>query len=688
LIPDDFWSLRFITDMRLSPDGRHIAYALESNDGTANERHSAIWLLDTETGASTQFTSGAKRDNSPRWSPDGSHLAFVSNRDNREGQVYVMPAHGGEARQLTHMKHGASDLFWSGDGTWIGFESEVRPDEPPFTPDAHDTAAREHEAQREKDEADRPRIITRLQYRWDGKGYFEGRTHLFRVTIDDGRVEQLTDGDFDNSDGECSPDGRFVAFISDRTDERDANMTSDLWLLDLQTRDLRRLTSATHSISHLAWSPDGARIAFLASPKITDHAFYNTALLVADPATGEITTNLLDALDRSADYGIYGDIPGPSQSAPVWSPDGSALYVLSQRRGGVDVLRAPIAGDAAATETVVNGEDAHLTQIAISPDAARLYALRADPTSPWEIHQYALDNIASDTSVLQAFDAESAPTIPARRLTTVNATVAEQRTIVAPEQFTFPSFDGQQIDGWLYRPARAEGNAPLVLWVHGGPHAAFGQTFYMQAQMLTGLGYAVLHTNPRGSSGYGEAFAQACDHDWGGGDYRDVLAAVDAAIACGGIDSERLAVMGTSYGGYMTNWIVGQTARFKAAVTINSVTNLFTSFGTGDIDSVWASGDYGWPWEREAFYRERSPITYAARVTTPIRIIAAEEDYRCPIAQSEEYYTWLKKLGNVPVDFVRLPKASHGVFASPRQRVRRMELVFEWITRYCPAEEI
>ncbi|MGZ3583380.1 MAG: TolB family protein, partial [Ktedonobacterales bacterium] len=152
LIPDDFWSLRFITDMRLSPDGRRIAYALESNDPAANERHSAIWLLDTETGASTQFTSGAKRDNSPRWSPDGSHLAFVSNRDGKEGQVYVMPAHGGEARQLTHMKHGASDLFWSGDGTWIGFESEVRPDESPFTPDAHDNAAREHEAQREKDE--------------------------------------------------------------------------------------------------------------------------------------------------------------------------------------------------------------------------------------------------------------------------------------------------------------------------------------------------------------------------------------------------------------------------------------------------------------------------------------------------------------------------------------------------------
>jgi dipeptidyl aminopeptidase/acylaminoacyl peptidase len=162
---------------------------------------------------------------------------------------------------------------------------------------------------------------------------------------------------------------------------------------------------------------------------------------------------------------------------------------------------------------------------------------------------------------------------------------------------------------------------------------------------------------------------------------------VEAALARGRLDPERLAVIGTSYGGYLTNWIVGHTGRFRAAVTINSVTNLFTSFGTGDIDSVWAAGDYGWPWEREAFYRERSPITYARDMSTPLRIIAAEQDYRCPIAQSEELYTWLKKLGRAPVELVRLPNASHSAFATPRQRVRRMELVLEWILRYCPAEE-
>ncbi|MGH2515089.1 MAG: alpha/beta hydrolase family protein, partial [Ktedonobacterales bacterium] len=260
------------------------------------------------------------------------------------------------------------------------------------------------------------------------------------------------------------------------------------------------------------------------------------------------------------------------------------------------------------------------------------------------------------------------------------------RQAVEPERFDLAAFDGWAVEAWLYRPTQTTGPAPLVLWIHGGPHGAYGQTFYLQAQILASRGYAVLHANPRGSTGYGERFAQACDSDWGGGDYKDLMAAVDATLARGGLDADRLAVMGTSYGGYMTNWIVGQTDRFKAAVTINSVTNLVTSFGTGDIDSVWAEGDYGWPWEREAFYKERSPITYATRMRTPLRIIGAEEDYRCPISQSEEFYVWLKKLGNAPVDFVRLPHASHSVFASPGQRVRRMELVLEWIERYCPAD--
>jgi dipeptidyl aminopeptidase/acylaminoacyl peptidase len=542
--------------------------------------------------------------------------------------------------------------------------SQVREDDPGPVSEPEDEAARKR---REKDEADKPRIITRLQYRWDGKGYFEGRSHLFRVHVANGATEPLTDGDYDDGGAASSADGRYLAFVSDRTDERDANMPNDVWLLDLASRNLRCLTDGHARVSHLAWSPDGQHLAFLAEPEIQRHTRYIVALVVVDIESGTVV-NLLDGADRSATNGLYSDTPGPDLSAPVWSADGTELYFLSQRGGGVDVLRVPAGGG--DLETVVNGVEVTIDQIALAPDGDRLFALRSDPTHLWDVWSY---SVAGD----------SAP----RALTEVNAGLAEERRTVAPERFTYESYDGQRIEGWLYRPDAGPRAAPLVLWIHGGPHGAYGQMFYMQAQMMVGKGYAVLYANPRGSTGYGEAFAQGCDYDWGGGDYRDLMVGVDAALARGELDPEQLAVMGTSYGGYMTNWIVTQTDRFKVAVTINSVTNLYTSFGTGDIDSVWAEGDYGWPWENEEFYREHSPITHAARVRTPIRIISAEHDYRCPIAQSEEWFTWLKKLGKVPVDFVRLPGASHGVFASPRQRVRRMQLVFEWIERWVPVSQ-
>ncbi len=659
--PDDFWRMRFVTDMRLSPDGSRLAYTVESSDRDANESRAAIWLLDLASGATRQLTSGAKRDTSPRWSPDGTQLAFVSTRGDGPAQVWAIPVGGGEARQVTRLRHGASDPVWSADGRWLCVRAEVRPDDPAPASEPEDEAARKR---REKDEADKPRIISRLQYRWDGKGYFEGRAHLFRVPLADGAPEPLTEGDYDNGDAACSPDGRYLAFVSDRTDERDANMQNDVWLLDLASRELRRLTDGHARVSHLCWSPDGRRLAFLSEPEICRPTRYNEALVVADVESGRLAS-LLDATDRTATNGIYNDTPGPSLSSPVWSSDGASIYLLSQRGGGVDVLRVAAAGG--AVETVVDGTGHVVEQVAVAPGADRLYALRCDPTRLWDIWAYALP-AGGD----------------ALALTHVNTPLAEDRHTVAPERFTCETFDGQSVACWLYRPVASAAPAPLVLWVHGGPHGAFGQSFYMQAQMLAGKGYAVLYANPRGSTGYGEAFAQGCDYDWGGGDYRDLMAALDAALARGGLDPQRLTIMGTSYGGYMTNWAVTQTDRFKAAVTINSVTNLYSSFGTGDIDSVWAEGDYGWPWEREAFYRERSPITHVASVTTPIRIIAAEQDYRCPISQSEEWFTWLKKLGKVPVDFVRLPGASHSVFATPRQRIRRMELVFEWIERWVP----
>ncbi len=679
-VPEDFWRLRFLTEMRLAPDGKRIAYTVEWNDEQANEKRAAIWLYDLATGESRQLTAGLKCDTSPRWSPDGSQLAFVSNRDGAETQLYVLPVMGGEARRLTLMRRGASEPFWSPDGRWIGFESEVRPGDKPTEPDTRDAATRERE---EKDEAEQPRIYTRQQYRWDGKGYFEGRVHLFRVWLADEqdgdskphKVEALTRGDYDNASGACSPDGHWLAFTSDRSDDRDANMATDLYLLDLHSNTLRRLTNGEHEIGQPVWSLDSPYIAAIGNPIVREHAAYNEALLVADVASGDVR-NLLAGRDVSAGSGLYGDVPGPDAGAPVWSSDSASVYFVTQQRGGTAILRASLHED--TLQPVLTEPRRNLQQFALLADNAgnqRIVALAAGATDLWDIWEFAPADDGSASS--------------SRRLTALNATLLAGRALVEPERFTCRSFDGQEVEGWLYRPPNAPDTShasgtPLVLIIHGGPHAAYGETFMLRAQVLAGKGYAALYANPRGSTGYGETFMQSCDHDWGGGDYQDVIAALDAALARGGLDGARLAVTGASYGGYMTNWIVGQTNRFEAAVTVHSVTNLHSSFGTGDIDSFSAEGDYGWPWEREEFYRERSPLTYADRVRTPIRIIAAERDYRCPISQSEEYYTWLKKRSTVPVEFVRLPNASHQTYASPRQRIRYLNLVFEWIERWVP----
>jgi dipeptidyl aminopeptidase/acylaminoacyl peptidase len=671
LVAEDFWSLRFVTEMKPAPDGRSIAYTVEWNDQGANETHSAIWLYDLLTSQTRRLTAGQKQDRSPRWSPDGRQLAFVSNRDVAETQIYLLQLEGGDAEPLTRMRRGADEPFWSADGRWIGFVSEVRPGDTPTAPDTRDAATRKRE---EKDEAERPHIYTRTQYRWDGKGYFEGRKHLFRLWLEHREIDALTEGDFDNSNGACSPDGRWLAFTSDRAANRDANMATDLYLQSLDDGDLRCLTEGTYAIGCLVWSRDSRYIAAFASPIVAEHAAYNTVLLVASAQDGGVS-NLLAGLDISALTGLYGDVPGPdADTGPVWSGDGHHIYFVSQRRGGSAVLRAPASGDTPAEEVILepNQHIAGCTLLQPARGGHWIITLSASPTELWDIWKYAVGG-------------EPGAGAP-ERVTHCNADFLAGRRLITPERLRCPSFDGREMEGWLYRPPKAAAPAPLVLIIHGGPHAAYGESFMLRAQVLAGRGYAALYANPRGSTGYGEAFMQACDHDWGGGDYQDLMSIVDAALALGDLDPSRLGVTGGSYGGYMTNWIICQTHRFAAAVTVRSVTNLTSCFGTGDIDSFSAEGDYGWPWEQETFYRERSPLTYAEYVRTPVRIIAAENDYRCPISQSEEYYTWLKKRSSAAVELVRLPNASHQVYASPRQRISYLKLVFEWIEHWIPVE--
>jgi dipeptidyl aminopeptidase/acylaminoacyl peptidase len=666
---EDTWAFRLITGMRLSPDGQRIAFTLETQDKELNEKRSAIWVLDVNKSVPHQFTSGAKQDSSPRWSADGRLLAFLRNDQGDKSQVWVMPADGGEARRLTNMKHGVEDFCWSPNGAWIAFTSELRPDGKITNDDdtPKDAKAKERE---ERDEAERLRVVTRLQFRWDGRGLLEGRSHLFKINVESGELVRLTEGDYHHSDPAWSPDGTFIVVCSDRAEDRDANLAQDLWLIDPETKEARQLTDGTAGASSPAWSPDGQSIAYFMTPVLPRNSAANTHVMVISRAGGS-PRDLSGHVDIDCHPALLTDLYAGGSVPPQWSADGAWLYAVATEHGSTNVFRfSPAGGDA---ERVTAGAH-HISQIVLSPDSHHLVAMQASPLDIWNLYSYNLDNLPVE--------------VPERRLTAVNDALLSEVELVAPEQFTFTGPDEWEIDGWLYRPHGAKPGAqyPLVLWIHGGPFSSYGSTFYLWAQVLAARGYAALYVNPRGSSGSGEAFAQAVNFDWGGKDYQDIMAGEDAAIARGGIDPDRMAVTGASYGGYMTNWIIGHTHRFQAAITLNSVTNLTSSFGTGDIDSTYAEREYGLPWEAEAAYRERSPLTYAPNITTPTLIIHAENDYRCPIEQGEQLYVWLKKLGRAPVEFIRVPRASHTVNASPRQRLQVREKVFEWIERYVPAD--
>ncbi len=672
---DDTWSIKTITELSLSPDGQRIAYTLESLDKEQNAKRSAIWMLERRTGQARQFTSGAKHDGSPRWSPDGRWLAFVSDRQGEQSQLWVMPTNGGEARKLTKMRNGVGDFCWSPDGAWLAFISEIKLDSK-ITEDEDTTTDPKAKEREKQDESQRLRHVSRLQFRWDGRGLLEGRGHLFKINIQSGELVRLTEGDFHHGEPAWSPDGREIVVVSDREENRDANLTQDLWLIDAETKEARKLTDSSSDLAYPMWSPDGQSIACWMTPVLPRNSAANTHVVVIT-REGGAPRNLTAQTDQDYHPAMLTDLYWGGASGPIWSADGAWLYTVATERGCTNVYRVPAGGvppafqpAGAGPERVTSGEH-HISHIAVAPSHRYLFALQADPQNFWDIYEYSLNEAPA----------------PAKRLTNVNGPLFETVELAAPERFTFKGPDDWDVDAWLYRPHRFKDGEtyPLVLWIHGGPFSSYGSTFYLWAQLLAAKGYHAFYVNPRGSAGYGEVFSQAVDFDWGGKDFEDIMAGVDAAIARGGVDAGRMAVHGGSYGGYMTNWIISHTDRFKAAVTLNSVTNFASSFGTGDIDSVYAERQYGLPWDAPEMYRERSPITYVANITTPTLIIHSENDYRCPIEQGEQLYVSLKKLGRAPVGFIRVPLSSHSVNASPRQRLQVREQVFAWIEQWVPA---
>lgn len=648
--PEDLYLLRTVSDPQISPDGRYVAYAVGWSDRESDKSQSAVHVasLDGRRPA-RRFTQGT-RDHSPRWSPDGRYLAFVSDRCEKK-QLFLAPLDGGEPRQVTKAKFGVSQPAWSPDGKRVACVARV--------------GDYKEMDERSPTEKSAPRVIRDLRYRLDGVGFFdERRLHIFTVDVESGTQTQVTDGDWNDEHPSWSPDGRLVAFVSDRGRERhQRHPRTDVWVVPSGGGRARKLTRSRGSASYPAFSPDGRSVAFLGHEHGYAGLAKNPHLLVVPTDGGETPQSVSAPIDRPV-----AGWPVATGRTFAWTRRGDSLMFLAGDRGTVALYRASLVNGSMGK---LLGGERQIESFALARDGNRVTFAAAWASQPGEVY----------ATILRGATRE-------RNLSHVNDELRSTAEFARVRRMRYRAPDGLEIEAFVLHPPnyRSGKRYPTALQIHGGPHAAHPSGFWLERQSLAAAGYVVLLPNPRGSTTYGEEFAHACVGDWGGKDCEDLMAAVDALVQRGVADPDRLCVGGYSYGGFMTAWAVGHTDRFRAAVIGAPVSNLVSHIGTTDIPwfDVYQLG--GTPFSDPETYRERSPIAHLANVNTPVLLVHNEGDLRCPIAQSEEIFQALKMMGK-EVEFVRYPGGFHTYDThAPSQLVDRMHRIRAWYDSHTPSQ--
>jgi dipeptidyl aminopeptidase/acylaminoacyl peptidase len=642
MVPEDVYELTGVADPRLSPDGRTIAYAVWKIDKETNDVKGAIWLAPVDgSSPPRQFTSGTTRDSDPRWSSDGTRIAFTSKRDGGVAQLYVMPVGGGEARKLTDFKEDVTQPAWSPDGERLVFVARVR--------------GPEYEEVDDKKRA--PRRIKRLQFKLDNEGWtFDRPKHLFVVPAD-GSAEptQITSGDFEDEQPDWSPDGSKIAFAAARHEDWDITLSRDVYVMPSEGGDPVRVTAMDGYCSSPSWSPDGARIAYLFQPGVFDDPRHTQIAVV--PAEGGERVVLTDPLDRNCAPYFTG------VREPIWEGNESLLFGIEDS-GNVHLYR--VAADGSGRPEEVIGGDLMLTGY--------------DAVGGQIVHSY-----HTPTQLSELF-------VGKRPVTEVGRPFSEARDLPAPERFVAVSPDGSEVEAWIMRPAGYEQGKkyPLLFNIHGGPFSQYGNKFFDEFQIYAGAGYAVVYSNPRGSSGYSEEWGRAIrgpvtgGPGWGTVDYEDCMAVVDEALKrFEFLDSDRLGVMGGSYGGFMTSWIVGHNDRFQCAISERAVNQFISEAEESDFGPLFKSEIGAYFWEAPDAYQSVSPSTYAKNIQTPLLILHSENDLRCPVGQAEGLFAILRTLKR-EVEFVRFPVEGHELSRSgnPVHRVMRFQIILEWLGRH------
>jgi dipeptidyl aminopeptidase/acylaminoacyl peptidase len=638
--PEDYFALEAVSDPRISPDGTRVAFALTKVDPAKKQRRSAIWMVPADGSRPPwALTTSPQNTNSPRWSPDGRSLAFLSARpgdDDSKGvdktQVHVLSLDGGEARRLTSAEDGVRAFAWSPDGSRLVCVIRTPPPKEDLGFERTDS-----------------RRYTGIFYKLDGVGWDDGRrSHLFVVEAASGESKQITSGPWNDTDPEWSPDGTRIAFVSDRTSgERDwEGRHSDVWVVPAAGGEAVRISDHDEADTDPAWSPDGRTLAFFGSLSEGDHP----KIYLAPSAGGAPSTLASPGVDHLGNH-------------LTWDAGGRALTFEAGAKGERHLFRVDLGSK--AVNPVTRGAR-QVSQVDVSEKARRMVYRANDSTHPDDLY-------VADLSGLNE-----------RRLTRFNAALLEG--LPAVERVAWKGADGWDIEGFLLKPAGWETGRkhPMVMSVHGGPNGMHGYGWLFDLQCFASRGYAVFMPNPRGSSGYGEAFQRAVTNEWGGKAYVDIMNGVEAVLKANPwIDRERLGVVGQSYGGFMTNWIVGHTTLFKAAVTMAGLSNMVSAQGERDAAYNHRRDFGGIVFDNVERYWDTSPLKYAPQVKTPTLILHGEADHRVPLAQGEEWFRALKHYG-VPSELVVFPRASHAfrTAGEPKQVVEAVNWQLWWLDRY------
>jgi dipeptidyl aminopeptidase/acylaminoacyl peptidase len=680
----DLFNFVWISDPQVAPDGSNIAFVHVTVNDKKDGYNTSIWTVSPVTGETRQLTNGT-RDASPRWSPDGKYLVFLRVPEKAgkpdQPQLFMLSMAGGEAFQFTSLPRGAGNPQWSPDGKTIAFSNSATPKDlakavlgstPSPSPSPGTGAAKKPEEQHESD----VRVITRAVYRSNGAGYLDNDhpQHVWIVTAPksgDDKVtpKQLTSSRYNDGSITWSQDNARIYFTSNHIDEAYYELPkTDIYSVAITGGEPTRLTSFDMGAGAFTVSPNGKQIAFFASLSNPVQSYTQPDLWVMDLAPNAQPRNLTRDFDFDLGSGVGGDNAAPrggGGSPPVWTSDGRTIIAIYAKEGRANVGAFDVA---TGTESDITKGDQAVVGARALPDASKFVLLISSPTRIGDL--FWLDRSVGTP----------------RQLTHLNDQLFAKLNLTAPEEVWYTSFDGKKIQAWIQKPPDFDPHKkyPLILNIHGGPHAAYGFIFDHEFQWMAAKGYVVLYPNPRGSTSYGQAFGNIIQYHYPGDDYKDLMAGVDELLKLGYIDEKKLGVTGGSGGGLLTNWTIGQTTRFAAAVSQRDIASWSDWWYSADFTLFHPAWFKAPPFEDPEDYKARSPITYINNVQTPLMLILGEADYRTPPGAGGEEMFRALKYRKIPTVMVRFPNESHELSRSgqPWHRIERLQHIVGWFDKW------